>query len=632
MRALALTLAVRRAPDPAERRSALRALRAPLVAMLLAVAGCADVATAPPTAAPGTPRRLLVPVPATYTQVSAGSFHNCAVTSAGTVRCWGVDNNDGRTKPPVGLANVVQVDAGSWHNCAVTTAGTVTCWVYDADGQASPPAGLVNVVQVSAGERHACAVTSGRTVTCWGGGDDGRATVPAGLADVAQVSAGTRHTCAVTEGGTVTCWGGNVWQQVTPPGNLAAVTQVSAGWMHTCVRTTAGRVTCWGNNSYGQLDVPADLAGVRQVSAGGLTSCAVTDAGTVRCWGYNGEGQATPPTDLAGVTHVAVGEYHVCAGTNAGTVRCWGQQHRGQTTPPSPNGTTRVLPVATFEAPASAPAGRSFTLALRGAQVPGYPAATQFTYAFDCGDGQGYGAAAVSETATCPTGAAGTRTVRGRVIDQDGDATEYTATVAVELLTRQPQTITFAAPASATLGSTLTLSATGGASGNPVTFSTESATCTVAGSTVTFSAVGACTVVANQAGDATHLDAPPVARTIVVAWPFTGFFAPVQNLPVVNVMEAGRAVPLKFALGGDRGLAIFAAGSPSSQAVACQAGAATDPVELTVTAGSSSLSYDAARDRYTYTWKTERAWAGSCRQLLVRLADGTEHRASFRFR
>ncbi|MBD0326526.1 MAG: PxKF domain-containing protein, partial [Pyrinomonadaceae bacterium] len=52
----------------------------------------------------------------------------------------------------------------------------------------------------------------------------------------------------------------------------------------------------------------------------------------------------------------------------------------------------------------------------------------------------------------------------------------------------------------------------------------------------------------------------------------------------------------------------------------------------TVTAGSSSLSYDAASDQYIYTWKTESSWAGTCRQLVITLKDGTVHVANFRFK
>ena len=41
--------------------------------------------------------------------------------------------------------------------------------------------------------------------------------------------------------------------------------------------------------------------------------------------------------------------------------------------------------------------------------------------------------------------------------------------------------------------------------------------------------------------------------------PFVGFFQPVDNLPTLNVVNAGRAIPVKFGLGGDYGLSIFAA-------------------------------------------------------------------------
>jgi len=43
-----------------------------------------------------------------------------------------------------------------------------------------------------------------------------------------------------------------------------------------------------------------------------------------------------------------------------------------------------------------------------------------------------------------------------------------------------------------------------------------------------------------------------------------------------------------------------------------------------------SLSYEAATDRYSYVWKTSKAWAQTCRQLIVRLADGAEHIADLK--
>ncbi len=113
---------------------------------------------------------------------------------------------------------------------------------------------------------------------------------------------------------------------------------------------------------------------------------------------------------------------------------------------------------------------------------------------------------------------------------------------------------------------------------------------------------------------------------------FAGFFSPVDNPPVFNSAKAGSAVPVKFSLGGDQGLGIFATGYPRSQGIGCDTSARSDTIEETVTAGSSSLSYDPIADQYVYVWKSAKAWAGTCRQLIVRLNDLTEHVANFRFK
>ena len=119
---------------------------------------------------------------------------------------------------------------------------------------------------------------------------------------------------------------------------------------------------------------------------------------------------------------------------------------------------------------------------------------------------------------------------------------------------------------------------------------------------------------------------------VTVLYNFFGFFAPVDNLPAFNEMKAGQAVPVKFSLSGNKGLNIFASGSPNSVQISCDNGAAILPVEETVNAGSSSLSYDANTDRYNYVWKTENSWKNSCRQLNVVLNDGTTHSAKFKFK
>jgi hypothetical protein len=120
--------------------------------------------------------------------------------------------------------------------------------------------------------------------------------------------------------------------------------------------------------------------------------------------------------------------------------------------------------------------------------------------------------------------------------------------------------------------------------------------------------------------------------TVTVLYNFTGFFSPINNLPTVNSMKAGQAAPVKFSLSGNKGLDIFAAGSPSSVQVNCESGDPVAPVEETESAGSSSLSYDAASDQYKYVWKTENSWKNTCRILSVNLNDGSVHTAKFTFK
>jgi hypothetical protein len=112
---------------------------------------------------------------------------------------------------------------------------------------------------------------------------------------------------------------------------------------------------------------------------------------------------------------------------------------------------------------------------------------------------------------------------------------------------------------------------------------------------------------------------------------FTGFFEPVDDLPTFNSVKAGGAVPVKFSLGGDLGLNIFAPGYPASSQIACNAVAPVNAIEATVTSGGSSLSYDPSTGQYGIVWKTDKSWAGTCRQLTVKLADGSSHSANFAF-
>ena len=119
--------------------------------------------------------------------------------------------------------------------------------------------------------------------------------------------------------------------------------------------------------------------------------------------------------------------------------------------------------------------------------------------------------------------------------------------------------------------------------------------------------------------------------TVTVLYDFGGFFQPVDNLPTMNMVKAGSAIPVKWGLRGYKGMNILAVGYPASGPILCDSSPNSDEIEQTLTAGGSGLNYDAASGQYIYVWKTEKAWAGSCRQLVIKLNDGTYHRANFKF-
>ena len=86
-------------------------------------------------------------------------------------------------------------------------------------------------------------------------------------------------------------------------------------------------------------------------------------------------------------------------------------------------------PSATASVPASVDEGSSFTLQLTGATDPG--SNDPLTYQFDCGDGGGYNTAGSTASRTCPTTDNGSRSVKLKVLDDDGGFAEYLGTVAV---------------------------------------------------------------------------------------------------------------------------------------------------------------------------------------------------------
>jgi hypothetical protein len=116
-----------------------------------------------------------------------------------------------------------------------------------------------------------------------------------------------------------------------------------------------------------------------------------------------------------------------------------------------------------------------------------------------------------------------------------------------------------------------------------------------------------------------------------VVFDFTGFFTPLANPPAVVKASAGQNLSIAFSLAGNQGLGVLAPGYPLSAATACNAfGAQTSGTPTTAVKPGLTFS-SGSGGRYVYVWKTSSAWRGTCRQLVVKLSDGTYHRANISF-
>jgi hypothetical protein len=145
-----------------------------------------------------------------------------------------------------------------------------------------------------------------------------------------------------------------------------------------------------------------------------------------------------------------------------------------------------------------------------------------------------------------------------------------------------------------------------------------------------------------------------------VVWPFKGFAftwlagSPFDAKPgAYGEAKAGDDIPVFFTLGGNYGLSVLAAGSPSSAALNCNQltkpwylaskkaqlakAAKAKAKKRKLSHGSTpkefgSLSYVKLLGIYTFEWNTNKDWKNTCRMLSLTLADGTTHTALFKFK
>jgi alpha-tubulin suppressor-like RCC1 family protein len=345
-----------------------------------------------------------------FSKVSGGEYHTCALTLAGVPYCWGWDafangqGGIGIIVAPVRLVGgltLATLSAGSFHTCGLTVDATAYCWGDNSFGQLgdgthesrTTPLGVMGSLSfsaISSGGFYTCGLTAGGDTYCWGDVDyDAGAgvfpvtnqptaiTVPDGATLVA-LSAGVGHVCGLTGSGQAYCWGSNKWGELgdgTRTNRISPVAvagglrfaKIGAGANHTCALTVGGTAYCWGSGSDAGNGAAAAAQLIPIPVAGGLTfadlsvgpwhTCGLGATGDAHCWGTNWDGELgdgtrtarTTPVEVVGGLHFTLlnaASSYTCGLTLTALAYCWGRNDSGALG----DGTTiqRLTPVPVF--------------------------------------------------------------------------------------------------------------------------------------------------------------------------------------------------------------------------------------------------------------------------------------------
>jgi hypothetical protein len=191
-------------------------------------------------------------------------------------------------------------------------------------------------------------------------------------------------------------------------------------------------------------------------------------------------------------------------------------------------------------------------------------------------------------------------------------------------------------PASATItvGGSQTYTATGydwdnkslGDVTSATTFSIRpNGSCT--GNTCTAVAVGAHTVTGNDEGKRDN-------ASLKVIYNFTGFSPPVDNPPTVNQANTGQTIPVRWRITDAKEVGISDRASfvsLKSSRAGCGDWKADPKDDITeYTSGDPGL-HNLGNGNWRFDWKARQSYAGTCRIMTIKLRDGTEHKARFKF-
>ena len=125
-----------------------------------------------------------------------------------------------------------------------------------------------------------------------------------------------------------------------------------------------------------------------------------------------------------------------------------------------------------------------------------------------------------------------------------------------------------------------------------------------------------------------------VVATAPIPYTFSGFFSPVDNPPVVNTVNAGQAIPVKWQLTLNNVPVSDPSSFVSLTSYNVNCGTLIMNPESTIdeyAAGSSGLR-SLGNGNWQFNWKTSKNYANTCRIIVLTLSDGSTHTADFKFK